>query len=373
MTGRMPPLRLETITTSERLVSLRPHWSNLWESCPNATPFQSPEWLLPWWEQLGRGRLFTLAVWHHDQLVGLAPLFAERYFGLPVRRLALIGTGNTDYLDLLLAPETASAALSLILDAIAAEPKRWDFCDFQQLRLNSHLLAEDLALPLQRRVLEQEVCPVLSLPAGPNPLEAVLPTRLRSNLRYYGRRIEREGGSLGIADPEGLTDAMDALFQLHETRWRRRKLPGVFTNPRVRRFHLLVARGFAERGWLRLHTLSFEKEIKAALYCFHCRGRAYYYAGGFDPTLARLSPGTVLTGRAVHAAADEGVQEFDFLRGDESYKYTWSATNRTNHRVLCWRMGTPGALAPRLVALEQRIEHLAKGFARRLQERYRSA
>lgn len=369
----MPPLRLETITTSERLVSLRLHWSDLWESCPNATPFQSPEWLLPWWDQLGRGRLFTLAVWDNNRLVGLAPLFGERYFGLPFRRLLFIGTGNTDYLDLLLAPETSNSALSLMIDAIAVESRSWDFCDFQQLRPSSAFLEENLALPFRRCVLEQEVCPILSIAAGPNPLETVLPTRLRSNLRYYGRRIEREGGSLGIADPEGLTDAMYALFQLHETRWRRRKLPGVFTNPRVRRFHQLVARGFAERGWLRLHTLSFEKEIKAALYCFHCRGSAYYYAGGFDPTLARSSPGTVLTGRAIQTAADEGMREFDFLRGDESYKYTWSAINRTNYRLLFWRVGTPGASAPRLVALEQRIEHLAKGLARRLQERYRSS
>lgn len=361
----MPDLRLETITTSERLHALRPHWSDLWERCPDATPFQSAEWLLPWWEHLGRGRLSTFALWQSERLVGLAPLSVQRYFGLPLRRLVLIGTGNTDYLDVLLDPEFASAALQQIGVALVTI-SGWDFCDFQQLRPESPLLGMGVA-PLRDVVIVQEVCPVLSL-AG-SSLDPVLPTRLRSNLRYYGRRLERDGGAFEIATRDTVAANLNALFELHGARWRKRKLPGVFTNDRVRRFHHAAARGFADRGWLQLHRLTMADKVRAALYCFTCRGRGYYYAGGFDPALARWSPGTVLTGRAIQSAATGGSHEFDFLRGDEPYKYTWGAVDRVNRRRLLWRPGTPGATAPRLMALERRAEHQAKRFARWLQER----
>ena len=34
----------------ERLV---PEWQALWRRIPDATPFQSPEWLLSWWSCFG--------------------------------------------------------------------------------------------------------------------------------------------------------------------------------------------------------------------------------------------------------------------------------------------------------------------------------
>jgi len=360
----MPNLRIETITTIDRLHTIRPGWSRLWERCPDATPFQSPEWLLPWWKHLGRGRLNTLALWEVDRLVGLAPLFTQRYFGLPLRRLALIGTGNTDYLDLLLDPQSAVSSREQLDKALTQATTGWDFCDFQQLGPQSPLLRMDLS-PLRDQSFEQEVCPVLTL-SNASP-EGAVPARLCKNLRYYGRRLEREGGACEVAPPEAVAQSMSALFQLHGARWRKRKLPGVFTSQSVRNFHQDVAHGFAVRGWLRLHTLTLAEEVRAVLYCFTCRGRGYYYAGGFDPALARWSPGTLLTGRAIQTAGSEGAQEFDFLRGDEPYKYTWGAVNRTNYRRLLWRVGSRGAVAPRLVALERRLEHGAKQFARRLQ------
>ena len=57
------------------------------------------------------------------------------------------------------------------------------------------------------------------------------------------------------------------------------------------------------------------------LYCFNHGGKGYYYQGGFEPQLARYSPGTVLTAHAIRDAIDRGASEFDFLRGDEPYKH----------------------------------------------------
>jgi CelD/BcsL family acetyltransferase involved in cellulose biosynthesis len=364
----MPHLRSETITAVDRLHAIRPHWWALWKRCPDATPFQSPEWLLPWWQHLARGRLCSVALWEGDRLVGLAPLFTERYFGLPIRRLALIGTGNTDYLDVLLEPDLAAAGADQIGSELARATSGWDFCDFQQLRPESPLLRLTGA-PLRDLVFVQEVCPILPL-AG-RAFDEAVPGRLRKNVRYYTRRLEREGGVFGVAPPETITETLDALFELHGARWRKRKLPGVFTSSRVRRFHREAAGGFAARGWLRLYTLALGGKIRAVLYCFTCRGRGYYYAGGFDPTLARWSPGTALTGRAIQAAAEEGAREFDFLRGDEPYKYTWGAMNRANARRLFWRGGSRGAAASHLVAWEGEVERRAKRFADWLQEHSR--
>lgn len=362
----MPALRVETIGSAPELHQLRDQWRGLWDRCPWATPFQSPEWLLPWWKRLGRGKLHSVALWDGDRLVGLAPAFRECYFGLPLTRMCLLGTGNTDYLDVLLEPQLAEDGAELVLGRLLEASTGGAFVDLQQLRPESPLLAAVPSAGWQSQCQEQEVCPELLLPNTIAELHAAFPGRLRSNLRYYRRRIEREGGAFETVDAQALPEAMEALFELHQARWRRRRLPGVFSSGRVREFHHDAAAGLLARGHLRLHVLRRQGRVQAALYCFTCRERGYYYAGGFDHQVAHLSPGTALTGFALEDAVRAGAAAFDFLRGDEPYKYAWGATNRVNQRRLLWRPGTAGAMSPRLVALEQRAERLLKGAARRM-------
>lgn len=66
-------LAIEAISTATGLVTLQPAWSNLLDRAVHATPFVSPEWLLPWWRRHGRGRPFVLAGWNGARLAGLAP------------------------------------------------------------------------------------------------------------------------------------------------------------------------------------------------------------------------------------------------------------------------------------------------------------
>jgi CelD/BcsL family acetyltransferase involved in cellulose biosynthesis len=56
--------------------------------------------------------------------------------------------------------------------------------------------------------------------------------------------------------------------------------------------------------------------------------------------MARLSLGTVLTAHAMrHSIENDGGREFDFLRGNEGYKYRWGALDRYNARLSLTRFG----------------------------------
>lgn len=358
---------LEEITDFRELDALRQEWSELWERCPSATPFQAPEWLLPWWKHLGRGRLWAVALRREGRLVGLAPLFVSRYIGMPLRRVGLLGTGDSDYLDLLMEPDSAADGARLLLDLLAARRARWDFCDFQQLPPGSPLLEAAPPPGFRLGVRKQEVCPVLPLPRSVEGFREALPSRFRANLRYSRRRLEREtGASFALADASTLDADLDALFAAHGARWNRRFMPGAFAGERVRCFHREAAAGILARGRLRLHTLHVRGAARAALYCFADGRRGYYYSGGFQPDLARFSPGALLIEQAIEETICSGVGEFDFLRGDEPYKYAWGARDRWNHRLLLWRCGLSGSLVPILNRLEVRAEHALKHAARRL-------
>lgn len=218
-----------------------------------------------------------------------------------------------------------------------------------------------------------EPCPYLTLPADWNELTARLGKKMRSNLGYYERLLGKTFGEVGfhLADKDTLEAGMTALFDLHQKRWNARWLPGVLGSKRVQAFHRDVARAFLANGWLRLHLLTVDGTIRAALYCFAWGRSTVYYLGGFAPELSKYSLGTLLTGKAIRQAIEEGCEEFDFLRGNEGYKYRWLPEQRVNHRLLLLRshehLGGLGELPGRagfaLNRVERYVELRAKAFA----------
>src|SRR5438477_12347859 len=90
-------MTVDVITTIEQLEELEPEWLELWQRAPDATPFQSPAWLLPWWAHFGSHELSVITVRENGRLSGIAPLYVLREDDESVGML--LGTGTSDYLD----------------------------------------------------------------------------------------------------------------------------------------------------------------------------------------------------------------------------------------------------------------------------------
>jgi CelD/BcsL family acetyltransferase involved in cellulose biosynthesis len=209
---------------------------------------------------------------------------------------------------------------------------RWEVCDFQELRPDSRLLHSSVPAGwLEMRSVE-DACPVLPLPGSVAELSRCIPSHQFKNLRYYRRRAEQAGG-VRLERAENDVDAFfDVLCRFHVARFDARHRRSVLTNDQVLRFHREAALELRRLGVLRLYTLRIGERVAAAFYGFLHRQRAYYYLGGFEPAFAHLSVGTLVIGHAIEEAVREGAVEFDFLRGQESYKYLWGAKDRLNHQ-----------------------------------------
>lgn len=317
-------MNVREITGPGELEGLREEWWQLWDRCPQATPFQSPGWILPWWRNLFRGgRIRTLELRVEGRLAGLAPFFQ---YGAPhPRHLVLAGAGITDYLDILIDPEWAAEGAQAVWEWISATaPDRDDF-DFQELREDSPLLARGAPRPE-----ECGRCPILELPATWEELMTRIPPKLRTDLRRARNRLARAGNLRVECNREEL---MCELFRLHAARWRERDEPGVTADAALQKHYREAAAEFLARGMLRLYGLYLDEVCAAVFFGFAARGRTYAYLDGFDPTLARLSPGSVLLSMAIERAIGEGMREFDFLRKREQFKYQWGALDRINYRI----------------------------------------
>jgi CelD/BcsL family acetyltransferase involved in cellulose biosynthesis len=319
---------VEVITSIARLRQISGEWIELWRASEQATVFQSPYWLFAWWEHFSEQRLMcVITVREEGALTGIAPFYIE---GGEAR---FIGQGISDYLDFVVSNANSEDIASTLLETV------FRATDINKLTLES-LPSNSPVIRASSRFASvaaaQDVCPVLTLDAsaetnGRRAKEA-------RKLRYYNRRLERAGQfSIEAADGRNFERYFDAFLRLHRERWSLRGEGGVLDNAGICAFHRKVARQLLNEGGLRLYLLTLEGREAAAFYGFRHKRRTMYYLGGFLPEFKQLNVGTIIVGYAIEQAAREGAPEFDFLRGDESYKYDWGAINRLTYRRTIYR------------------------------------
>lgn len=307
---------------------IRAEWTDLFHRC-RATPFQSPDWLIPWIEVFSPEKLMCIQVRCGDKLIALAPLLIYRRDADHV--LAFAGGGVSDYLDSLIDPKFEAEAVSAILSSALEAREHWNVLDLTDLPNHSLLLKSAL---FKSRTTEHDVCSVLHLPENENELLHVFSKRQRANLRNARSRLDRAGGgSTEMATEENISDFLNDLFALHSDRWAERGELGVLGDARIRKFHSIAALHLLEEGMLHLSRLRSEDRTLSVIYSFLVGDTCFCYLQGFNPEFRQLSPGTQLMFSVMKDALAEGRRNFDFLRGQESYKQHWRAESKPTYRI----------------------------------------
>src|SRR3954447_26887894 len=100
-------MQIECLRCDAAITSLQFEWTALWRRVPDATPFQSPAWLLAWWRHFGTDAPRLLTAQAGESLVGVLPLYALAEPS--IRKLLPIGIGLSDYIDALVDPALPEA------------------------------------------------------------------------------------------------------------------------------------------------------------------------------------------------------------------------------------------------------------------------
>jgi CelD/BcsL family acetyltransferase involved in cellulose biosynthesis len=319
------------IENADAFAALAPEWWDLWRRCPSATPFQSPAWLLPWWQSFRPGALFAVTIRQGARLVGLAPFYIEH--GSLGPRVLPIGISLSDYLDVLIDPAIKEAVGQALVGYMMQQGARWDEWDLEELAPDAAAHAIQRPAGCAEQTSHQSACPVLVFSEGASDLKAHLPPTKRRKLNLARNRANRRGAVVVEAAAADTAPAMlDVLFRLHGARWESRGEAGVLADDPVRVFQRAVVPGLMEAGLLRLHVLRIGGEPAAAYYGFMHRQRAYAYLTGLNPDFAHESPGVLILAHVLERALAEGAREAHFLRGQEPYKYEWGGVDRWNSR-----------------------------------------
>ncbi len=329
------------IRDAGEFAAFEPQWLALFRRTPSATPFQSPAWLMAWWQAFAPGTLHVATVRRDGELVGLAPFYLEAQAA--GARLLPIGIPVSDYLDVLLAPECAALAAGSI-SAAMAESGDWQSWEMPELASGAQALSLPCPAACQDSRERGTTCPFLPLAASTQEFRSQLPPRKRRSLAMSRNRAEKRGElTLHSLRDGDASELLGELIRLHGLCWESRGVPGVLADPRIQDFHRHAVPRLAEAGLARLYALCIGGDTAAVYYGFLLGDDAYAYLTGFNPAFTYESPGTLLLAHVMEEAIAEGAREFHFLRGGEAYKYGWGGVDRWNQQRVISRRSVNAA------------------------------
>jgi CelD/BcsL family acetyltransferase involved in cellulose biosynthesis len=329
----------------ETFDQLREQWNQLLHQSAFDTVFMTYEWQKVWWEHFGpeaEGALFLIALRDTDgKLAGLWPLYDEAPGQMP-RRLRIIGSPRgSDYLDFIARKGQERETYEAIL-AFLAQREDWGRIEAINIPAGSPTLEILAPLAAERgfdvQVEPVTVCPGIALPESWEDYLDQLDRKQRHEVRRKLRRAEHGLDRVEwylSDDPQTLAQDVEAYLELFQ---KSSYVKEEYLDDQRQQFFRAMAPIMLEAGWLYLALLTINGEKVASMFCFDYNEAISVHNSGFDPQQYRhLSSGIVLLCYCIQDAIQRGYPLFDFLRGDEEYKYRFGAVDRPIYRLTIGR------------------------------------
>ncbi len=332
-------MEFNVITTLDELDTIAVEWNALLENSASHVPFLRYEYLHAWWKTRGGGewpfdqsRLKVITAKQDGHLLGIAPLFSAPNLQNEPSLLFIGSIEVSDFLDFIVNPHDLPAFIPALLDFLEEQDDpKWQTLDLYNILDDSPTLAilkasaETKGWSYTQEKLQPS--PYITLPGDWENYLAGIDKKQHHEVRRKLRRTAeapiqanwytvKEGQKLATetqsfidmmaGDPEKQNFLTDLMSQhLHNT-----------------------ARVAFENDWLQLSFLTLGGEKAAAYMSFIYDQRLWVYNSGWNLKYSEFSPGWVLLANLLKWSNDNEIHEFDFMRGDERYKYKFGGVDR---------------------------------------------
>ena len=322
--------------------SLADHWLQIFEESSEPTFFDSQAWQKTWWSEFGNDfKLHLLMVRSEsDDLNMIAPLMIDG------SEISFLGsTDLVDYHDFISRDRLNSSCIHSLVCALS-EMAEIDTILLQSLPGNSPTITqfrEEAENSGWRVKLEQEdVAPRIDLPASWDEYISALRKKDRHELRRKLRRLETAGTVkyVELSEPADIEDSMAEFMRLH-----RMSTPdkNEFMTAAREQFFCKIAVELAREGITRLCFLEIDGIREATSLSFVTANVRYLYNSGYNPAKSKLSVGLLNHALTIKSSIESGHKVFDFMRGNEPYKYHLGGVDRQVFALTARRLSSAQA------------------------------
>ncbi len=379
-------MHIDIIDDLKTLTQLRSNWDAVYEADPDAQFFLSWDWLSKWFKSFSspNGEWFILAAKPSAD----APSYVA-FFPLQLRtemkkdgtfynEVRMGGSEFADYTGILCLPEFEDRAIPAFADYL--KRSNWTqlhlknvYASKQRFRLFMKAFA---ASKFETETLDRQTtgdnlnCDLYPYVKLPGDWETYLAKKLSSNTRQKAKRFLKRVGEAGEfrvthADAKTIKRDVNILLHFWKLKWGRRKgerLSSILSTNRIMLTNAL------EAGVLFMPVLwKGDRPLGALGILIDRKKKALHFLiAGRDETFNSPPPGFILHIYAIRWAIENGFTIYDFLQGNESYKYMYGCEERRiTYTIVTTRnkQNLGGKLDPRSLSyvLERATELHKKG------------
>jgi len=308
-------------------------WTDLVSADPTGTFFHTPAYLKLWWEEFGSGSLLLAFAREEERTVGAC---AFEFVGDTLQFLG--GFDVTDYMGPVGVPGREEAVAKELMAALVE--RDWTRGDLRGLPSDSPWLGalEGAAAAQGLTAIRGDdgVAPLIELPASFDAYLAALPAKLRHEIRRKERRLAEETGGyeVRLSTIQTVHADLDRFIELH------RASPGPkgrFMHAGMEIFFRRLGEAFLATHRFHLAFVEIDGRKAAGAIGFGFRNTFSLYNSAFDREFEKQAPGMVLVADLIRRATLRGLERFDMLKGDLTYKYRFGASPRPIGRLLLSR------------------------------------
>jgi tetratricopeptide (TPR) repeat protein len=343
---------VEVIDDLHQLEEMKLSWEAVYTSDPDAQFFLSWTWMhgwlsssqAPWLVIVAKPKASASPVAFfplHITLEQDADGFYDDIFSA--------SRGMADYTGLICRPEHTEEAIAAIARYIVQD------INWSSLQLGSYLESDrKMALLLSHfsdaefRKQEEKwdnhdninlhSCPYIPLPeAWEDFLQNTVSPNTRQKLRRLFRKLEISGEfRITHTNADNLHQHIDILLQFWRTKWGPQK--GERTETLVaRQREMLQHCGVSQHLFL---PVLWEGDMPLGalgILIDTCKKALFFLIAGRDETVKHLPPGLILHAYSIRYAIENGFRVYDFLRGDEPYKFYFGSKERFVKNIIVQR------------------------------------
>jgi len=342
--GKTLRVNVQILTHPDLFEVLHDEWNTLLQNSHTNTVFGTWEWNSHWWQAYQPGDLWVITFRNNsDELIGIAPFFIDHddEKGRVVRFIG--GEDVTDYQDVIVSCQDSDAVYSCLAHTLGERHDAFDVIDICNIPQDSPTRSKWLPFleenGLTATVEQNEVCPIIPLPETFDAyLDNVMDSKQGREVRRKMRKAEGYSAQMGSLSWYIVDDTHDINAELKKfmalMASSHPEKAAFLQDPQHVKFFESVMPALRDKGWLQLNFLVIDGEPAATYLNFDYENMILVYNSGLNPNkFSHLSPGIVLLTYNIQHAIEQGRRVFDFLRGNENYKYRMGAQDAPIYRI----------------------------------------
>lgn len=361
----------DTISSLDDFNRLEAEWNDILAEDYRYRPYLSHQWFKLWFTFFqAQSDILIVLVREKGHLAAIFPFLKKknRLKGIGISEIELAGNSASPVRTFIFNSANGSEKKDIIQQVLRYldQTTSWDVLNLMSLpeeMLNIHMLEDTLrdtglrfrkSVGFGNRYLDQ-------IDGSGQDYFDSRKRKVKKEIRRCRRKLEQLGKLefklITGASGDSIQDGMDRYYDVFKRSWKDWELHPTF--------HKDLAELGAEQGWLRLGFLLLNDQPIAVEFCLVCKRILYTVRSFYDEQYKHLAPGVILTSEMIQYSIDvDGVQEIDFLIGDEEYKRNWVPKRRVRWDFLVFNGSLKGkvvsCLIMSLIPLAERYKYLKK-------------